>query len=130
VSGYRVSVKIDGLDQFASDLDNSPQMVIDELSTGISDSAQLMERMAEEAAPHKTGALQSSIHAEPPKVNQKTITGQVGTDLDYAEYQELGTGIYAINPDGSNAGHSKYLGKIPGVGWRWIKGGSATAVYV
>ena len=57
----------------------------------------LIEREAKTRVPVKTGNLRNSITH---KVEQDTLTGYVGTNVEYAPYVEIGTGIYSSQGDG------------------------------
>lgn len=57
----------------------------------------IVERKAKENAPVSTGTLRSSITHEVDRTKQEGI---IGTNLEYAPYVEIGTGIYSSKGDG------------------------------
>lgn len=59
----------------------------------------MIEADAKRLAPKDTGELQQSIHHKV-MVEDGEVVGEVGTNLHYAPYVELGTGIHASNGKG------------------------------
>lgn len=62
------------------------------LESGIEKACLLVERSAKQKAPKDTGALRRSITSE-----VKNLDGKIYTPLEYAPYQEYGTGLFAEN---------------------------------
>lgn len=62
------------------------------LESGIEKACLLVERSAKQKAPKDTGALRRSITSE-----VKNLEGKIYTPLEYAPYQEYGTGLFAEN---------------------------------
>lgn len=60
---------------------------------------EVVERAAVRNCPVDTGNLQGSITSETPGPSDPPV-GVVGTNVEYAPYVELGTGIFAQNGDG------------------------------
>lgn len=77
------------------------------ISHGLSDAVlQGMERAcihvegnAKKNAPVDDGQLRQSITHDT-EADSKSVTGYVGTNVEYAPYIHQGTGIYAVNGDG------------------------------
>lgn len=79
----------------------------------------------------RTGQLGNTMIAKT-EWQGSVLVGKVETTVEYAEYVEHGTGIYADEHRGGQ--HTRYRGKIPHLvgktkedgtkdsGWRWIKG--------
>lgn len=80
----------------------------------------VVEGKAKDMAPYEFGRLRSSITHEVTHEGGE-IVGRVGTNVDYAIYQEFGTGIYAENGKGRK---TKWLAPIGG-GFRWTVGNKA-----
>jgi hypothetical protein len=53
-----------------------------------------VEALAKQYAPIEHGFLRGSINTKGPVVTGTNVEASVGTNLDYARYQEEGTGIY------------------------------------
>lgn len=59
----------------------------------------MVEREAKQTAPKQTGNLRSSIATNVTE-SEGSITGMVGTPLQYAPYVEYGTGLFATKGNG------------------------------
>ena len=90
-----IAVRITGLvearqkmDQIARDLHGR------EMQSGMREATMLVTNTARREAPVDTGRLRASITPEV-RVEGKDMVGIVGSNVMYAPYMELGTGIYA-----------------------------------
>ena len=90
-----MSVEIQGLDKLFAKLDRIP----DKMKSKMVDATHFLEEVAEMKAPKDTGRLIGSIESKV-EDNGTSITGIVFTPVEYAPYQEYGTGIFAVNGDG------------------------------
>lgn len=79
------------LDRLVKELD--PKYI----SKGMEDACAIVRNDAVNNAPHSTGALQRSIDFE---VSDDGTEGVVYTNLEYAPYVEVGTGIYSSKGGG------------------------------
>ena len=78
------------------------------LCRGIAKACLIVEATAGENCPVNDGQLKGSITAIPPKETDANPVGIVGTNLKYAPYVELGTGLFAANGDGRKDGPWRY----------------------
>ena len=88
-----MSVEVKGVDELIVKLQNMADESKIQQQLGIA--CALVERSAKMKAPKDTGALRRSITS---KVDG--LTGIVFTPLEYAAYQEVGTGLFAENGAG------------------------------
>jgi HK97 gp10 family phage protein len=79
------------MEQMVADLHGAPVL------NAMRDSALMVERDAKINAPVDTGRLRASIVPEI-VAGADQIWGIVGSNVEYAPYQEFGTGIYAMYP--------------------------------
>jgi HK97 gp10 family phage protein len=102
------------LDRLREALKRAPEKVVHEIEGALKKSGTLIANTGFKEAPVNKlsggGQLKQNIR---PHLLSKTRL-EVISHAPYSHFVEKGTGIYA--------GHTKFLGKIPGVGWRWIKG--------
>ncbi len=54
-----------------------------------------LKNKAQELVPIDTGRLRGSIHYQGPFVTYDNVYATVGTNVEYAPYQEYGTGVFA-----------------------------------
>lgn len=71
------------------------------LGKGLEKACLTVERSAKSKAPVQTGALRSSITH---KVSIGSLEGVIGTNIDYAPYVEIGTGVYSTMGGGRQGG--------------------------
>lgn len=97
-AGASVSAEIRGLketqqkmDQVARDLHGTPML------EGMRDATMLVSRDARIFAPVDTGRLRASITPEV-RTEGNNVVGVVGSNVAYAPYMELGTGVYVGRP--------------------------------
>ena len=88
-----MNVEVKGVDELIVKLNNMTDESKIQQQLGLA--CALVERSAKMKAPKDTGALRRSITS---KVDG--LTGIVFTPLEYAIYQELGTGLFAENGNG------------------------------
>lgn len=91
---YRLSSQLIGAEELARAFRQARQVTIRELSAGIEKSAHRTEFLAKAKAPIEYGNLRGSITTQGPRVTTNNVEASVGTNLDYARYQEEGTGLY------------------------------------
>ena len=110
-----MSIEIEGLDKLIAKLNR----MTDGIEGQMLEAAQFVESVAREKAPKDTGNLKGSIESKVER-NGNVITGIVFTPVEYAPYQEFGTGLFAVNGDGRKtpwAYEDAKTGK-----WVWTKG--------
>ena len=90
---------IKGLSQLISKLDG----IANNMEASMLKAAQFVEGEAQEKAPKRTGRLKGSIESKVEREGNM-ITGIVFTPVEYAPYQEFGTGLFAVNGDGRKTG--------------------------
>ena len=88
-----MNVEVKGVDELIVKLNNMADESKIQQQLGLA--CALVERSAKMKAPKDTGALRRSITS---KVDG--LTGIVFTPLEYASYQEFGTGLFADNGNG------------------------------
>ena len=97
-------IEIDGLDKLLARLNK----IDDNLQNKMLKAAEFVEGEAREKAPFRqevngkpgsTGRLKGSIESKVEREGNM-ITGIVFTPVEYAPYQEFGTGLFAVNGDG------------------------------
>ena len=88
-----MNVEVKGVDELIVKLQNMTDESKIQQKLGLA--CALVERSAKRKAPKDTGALRRSITS---KVDG--LTGIVFTPLEYAAYQEFGTGLFAENGNG------------------------------
>lgn len=71
----------------------------DAVSQGMEKACIYVEGNAKQNAPVDDGQLRQSITHDV-DVDSNNVVGYVGTNVEYAPYVEVGTGIYATNGDG------------------------------
>ena len=93
----RPTVRIEGLD--ALDARLASALTSAAYEAGMQKACRIVETAAKKKAPRDTGALKASITHET-TIEGKQIVGYVGTPIEYAPYQEYGTGKFAENGAG------------------------------
>lgn len=91
-------VEIKGLDTIIAKLDKKAELV-----SKMKEAANFLESVAKEKAPKDTGNLIGSIE-NTVDVQGNQIVATVFTPVEYAPYQEYGTGLFATNGDGRKTG--------------------------
>src|SRR6266478_7285597 len=95
--GYVLSADIVGAKELKEAFEKAGGIVLGALSEGLNKTAFAIEADAKTLAPHDTGTLRDSLHTEPARPINLDMEAKVGTNLEYAPYQEFGTGIYGQN---------------------------------
>lgn len=90
-----MDIEIEGLDRLIAKLDNLDAGMYSKMS----DACNFLETVASEKAPKGTGHLRGSIENKVERTGSE-IVGTVFTNVEYAPYQEFGTGLFAVNGDG------------------------------
>lgn len=92
-------VEIDGLDSLVAKLNS----IDEKLQSKMLKAAKFVEDEAREKAPKRTGNLKGSIESTVDRTGSE-IVATVYTPVEYAPYQEYGTGLFAVNGDGRKTG--------------------------
>lgn len=77
-------------------LKNAPVAFDTAAKTFLNVAANMVVSVAKPLAPAKTSTLRRSISATRPEKNGNEWSVMVGSGVEYAPYQELGTGIYGV----------------------------------
>lgn len=85
---------IRGMDEFRRNLANFNKKLSETVPVGLKAGALIIQNEAKKKAPYKTGTLRRSIHTEMISNTQ----AKVGTDVEYAVYQEFGTSKMQAHP--------------------------------
>ena len=94
-------IKFEGLDKIIDKIEDFDD--VREMTSAMQDACNLVEGAAKDKAPKDTGALRRSITSKV-ELTGNSIEGIVFTPLDYAPYQEYGTGLFAENGNGRKTG--------------------------
>ena|SRR5258708_23163804 len=111
-SDYQLSAKIIGAEELKTAINSIDQVAIKAIVDAVNITAQDFENKARSYAPHKTGTLWNSIHAEPAEVSSNNVSAKVGTNLKYARAQEFGTVGMVINSHSKLGKPFTYIGNI------------------
>ena len=90
-------IKFEGLDKIIDKIEDFDD--VREMTSAMQQACNLVESAAKDKAPKDTGALRRSITSKV-EVTGNSIEGIVFTPLEYAPYQEYGTGLFAENGNG------------------------------
>lgn len=90
-------IKFEGLDKIIDKIENFDD--VREMTSAMQQACNIVESAAKDKAPKDTGALRRSITSKV-EVTGNSIEGIVFTPLEYAPYQEFGTGLFAENGNG------------------------------
>ena len=94
-------IKFEGLDKIIDKIEDFDD--VREMTSAMQQACNIVESAAKDKAPKKTGALRRSIKSKV-EVTGNSIEGIVFTPLEYAPYQEYGTGLFAENGNGRKTG--------------------------
>lgn len=94
-------IKFEGLDKIIDKIEDFDD--VREMTSAMQQACNLVESAAKDKAPKDTGALRRSITSKV-EVTGNSIEGIVFTPLEYAPYQEFGTGLFAENGNGRKTG--------------------------
>ncbi len=92
---FSMSAVIIGSKELKEAFDKSREVVNRELGKAVLKAAHQAESKAKEYAPIQYGFLRGSIYSEGPFTSVDNIYAKVGTNIEYAKWQEEGTGVYA-----------------------------------
>lgn len=92
-------------------LDRIKPRVMKAARAGFMSGLELVKNDAKSRAPYKTGTLKRNIDYEITDYPDRSFSGAVGTDLEYAPGIEYGRDPFWLDKPV----------KIEGVGWRWVK---------
>lgn len=91
---------LEGLNDVLANLENTIDKIKVCESVAIDRGCQVIENKAKELCPVDDGVLRASITHKVQESSVGTITGTVGTGVEYAPYVHQGTGLFAVNGDG------------------------------
>ena len=94
-------IKFEGLDKLIGKIEDFDD--VQAVAAAMQDACNIVVDAAIDKAPRKTGALRRSITSKV-EVTSNSIEGIVFTPLEYAPYQEYGTGLFAENGNGRKTG--------------------------
>ena len=94
-------IKFEGLDKLIDKIEDFDD--VHAMTRAMQDACNIVEGAAIDKAPKKTGALRRSIKSKV-ELTGNTIEGIVYSPLEYAPYQEFGTGLFAENGNGRKTG--------------------------
>lgn len=91
---------LEGLNDVLANLEDTIDKIKVCESVAIDRGCQIIENKAKELCPVDDGILRASITHKVQESSVGTITGTVGTGVEYAPYVHQGTGLFAVNGDG------------------------------
>ena len=94
-------IKFEGLDKLIDKIEDFDD--VHAMTSAMQDACNIVESAAIDKAPRKTGALRRSIKSKV-ELTGNSIEGIVYSPLEYAPYQEFGTGLFAENGNGRKTG--------------------------
>ena len=94
-------IKFEGLDKIIEKIEDFDD--VHAMTSAMQDACNIVVDAAIDKAPRKTGALRRSIKSKV-ELTGNSIEGIVYSPLEYAPYQEFGTGLFAENGDGRKTG--------------------------
>ena len=94
-------IKFEGLDKLIGKIEDFDD--VQAVAAAMQDACNIVVDAAIDKAPRKTGALRRSITSKV-ELTRNSIEGIVFTPLEYAPYQEYGTGLFAENGNGRKTG--------------------------
>lgn len=91
---------LEGLNDVLANLENTIDKIKVCESVAIDRGCQVIENKAKELCPVDDGVLRASITHKVQESSVGTITGTVGTGVEYAPYVHQGTGLFAVDGNG------------------------------
>ena len=91
---------LEGLNDVLANLENTIDKIKVCESVAIDRGCQVIENKARELCPVDDGILRASITHKVQESSVGTITGTVGTGVEYAPYVHQGTGLFAVDGNG------------------------------
>ena len=91
---------LEGLNDVLANLENTIDKIKVCESVAIDRGCQVIENKAKELCPVDDGILRASITHKVQESSVGTITGTVGTGVEYAPYVHQGTGLFAVDGNG------------------------------
>ncbi len=112
---YQLSVQILGAKELKDAIASVSGIALQAIKDALDKTAIDLEYKARGKAPHKTGALWTSIHTEPAQVTADNVEAKVGTtkNIKYARAQEYGTRGMTIHSHSRSGKPFTYIGNIP-----------------
>ena len=124
-------MSVQNVDKLLRKLKRMDMDVNDTLAPIMARQAKFIQGEAKDLCPVRDGQLRNSIRTTTRKSKYK-VTALVHTNTEYAAYVEFGTGkvgettpVANKYPGPLSYRQTKWLGKIPDVGWRYIAGQAA-----
>lgn len=121
-------MSVQNVDKLLRKLKRMDMDVNDTLAPIMARQAKFVQGVAKDLCPVRDGQLRNSIRTTTRKSKYK-VTALVHTNTEYAAYVEFGTGkvgettpVANKYPGPLSYRQTKWLGKIPDVGWRYIAG--------
>jgi len=93
-----VSMTLKGGKELPKKLEKLAQQYASKLGVAVGAAALIVSNDAKSNAPYLTGNLRRSIHIEPDDSSGERVVVKVGTDVEYARYQEFGTSTIPPHP--------------------------------
>lgn len=94
-------IKFEGLDKIIEKIEDFDD--VHAMTSAMQDACNIVVDAAIDKAPRKTGALRRNIKSKV-ELTGNAIEGIVYSPLEYAPYQEYGTGLFAENGNGRKTG--------------------------
>src|SRR5438552_1775184 len=118
MASYQLTATLVGGTKLKQALANGGQFAREQVAIALNKAANDVEQKARELAPHKTGALWGSLHVGGKSnagrsATPDNLTAIVGTNLEYARYQEEGTGIYGPKKALIYPKNGKFMAFVP-----------------
>ncbi|MEA5016123.1 MAG: HK97-gp10 family putative phage morphogenesis protein [Candidatus Limiplasma sp.] len=98
-----ISINVEGLDAVLEGLTAAVEGMIPSAAKGMEKGLAAVKSRAQRAAPHARGELEKSIAYEV-VVQGDSVTGEVGSNKEYAVYVEMGTGPVGKASGGNGSG--------------------------
>lgn len=116
MADFTLSAEIVGADKIKNAFDQFPAIAAKAIANALNQTANDIKEDAKKFAPHKTGALEDSIHVQEAQATAGIdMEAKVGTtkEIPYARAQEYGTVGMTINSHSKLGKAFSYIGNIP-----------------
>ncbi len=94
MAGWNLTVDLKGFDEISEKFKHSPQIINEATKQMLTKATLIAMGKAKENSPIDKGMLRGSIQSRVEGEGQEMV-GIVGTNVEYAKWQEFGTGTYA-----------------------------------
>ena len=95
-----LKVNVKGLGRLERKLNSLGGSIAGPVEAALLSGGLVIQNEAKTRAPYRSGNMRRSIHTETILKTPQVVKVGTGTDVEYAKYVELGTGIYAVGGDG------------------------------